>query len=623
MAHDVFISYSSKDKPIADGVCANLEAAGIRCWMAPRDIAPGEDWPTAIATAISLSRIMVLVFSANSNSSADVGRELILASNSNLVIIPFKIENIQPEPGKQYYLARTHWLDAMNPPTREQITILVNRVKSIFPATGPAEPDRAIPTSPPPKPAQKESRPRLQNILLLGGLIALGIFAGFFFIIRYIEQINPSASTPTLTTASTLAPSSVPALTHTIAPALVSNTSIPVNIPTVPNKTQVVVFSDWIVDDTKGLNALLKILNDSHPDIQFTDPWASFSCAGCEVQNQMLSGNPPDSFQTPIGQQFIDAWVIPGYMEPLDDVFAQYGLNDAFPKSILGFASYNGHPWSVPVNIRRNNVVWYNKAIFEKYGVQVSDIETFAGWEAAARKFKAAGISPLALGDSSSWTAALLFEDVLAGTLGADKYLGLWTGTTNWNGPEVKQALENFKMMLQYVNTDHASLTWYKALRTVIDGKAAMTVIGDWANGALLEDNATGYAWTETPGTKSIYVAVADSYGIPKNAKHPEAMKELLDTLGSKSGQEAFNRYDGSLCARTDCDYSKFSAYQKSAAVDLSQDTIVPSVIQGVATNQGWSTAFDSIISAFVAGQDVKTAQSDLAQACMNAGVCQ
>jgi hypothetical protein len=56
MAHDVFISYSSKDKPLADGICANLEAVGIRCWTAPRDIGPGEDWPTAIWTRTRIKK---------------------------------------------------------------------------------------------------------------------------------------------------------------------------------------------------------------------------------------------------------------------------------------------------------------------------------------------------------------------------------------------------------------------------------------------------------------------------------------------------------------------------------------------------------------------------------------
>ena len=138
MTHDIFISYSSKDKPIADGICANLEAAGLRCWIAPRDITPGDDWPIAITAAISTSKVMVLVFSANSNASADVRREIILAANSKLVIIPFKIEDVVPEIGKQYYLARTHWLEAMNPPTRDQIKVLVETARAFLPAFEPA-----------------------------------------------------------------------------------------------------------------------------------------------------------------------------------------------------------------------------------------------------------------------------------------------------------------------------------------------------------------------------------------------------------------------------------------------------------------------------------------------------
>jgi hypothetical protein len=132
MAHDVFISYSNKDKPIADGITANLEAAGLRCWIAPRDIGPGEDWPTAITKGIAASRVMVLVFSHNANMSDEVGRELYLAANSKLIIIPFMIENVKPEAGKAYYMGRTHWLDAMNPPTQEQIGQLIERVTSLL-----------------------------------------------------------------------------------------------------------------------------------------------------------------------------------------------------------------------------------------------------------------------------------------------------------------------------------------------------------------------------------------------------------------------------------------------------------------------------------------------------------
>jgi hypothetical protein len=75
MAHDVFISYSSKDKPIADAICATMEQNGVRCWIAPRDIQPGADWGESIIHAIAGSRVMVLVLSHFSNASQQVKRE--------------------------------------------------------------------------------------------------------------------------------------------------------------------------------------------------------------------------------------------------------------------------------------------------------------------------------------------------------------------------------------------------------------------------------------------------------------------------------------------------------------------------------------------------------------------
>ena len=72
MAHDVFVSYSVKDKATADAICATLEANGIRVWIAPRDVMPGSDWGESIIEAIEQSKVMILVFSANSNSSPQI-----------------------------------------------------------------------------------------------------------------------------------------------------------------------------------------------------------------------------------------------------------------------------------------------------------------------------------------------------------------------------------------------------------------------------------------------------------------------------------------------------------------------------------------------------------------------
>src|SRR5271163_455626 len=82
VAHDVFVSYSHHDKPQADAVCATLEAKGIRCWIAPRDVIPGQEWGAAIVDAIQSSRVMVLVFSSHANASPQIRREVQLAVNA-------------------------------------------------------------------------------------------------------------------------------------------------------------------------------------------------------------------------------------------------------------------------------------------------------------------------------------------------------------------------------------------------------------------------------------------------------------------------------------------------------------------------------------------------------------
>jgi DNA-binding beta-propeller fold protein YncE len=130
VAHDVFISYSHHDKPAADAVCATLEADGIRCWIAPRDVVPGQDWGEAIVDAIRSSRVMVLVFSQHANASPQIKREVERAVNAETVLIPFRIEDVAPERGLEYFLGTPHWLDAMTPPLESHLERLATAVKT-------------------------------------------------------------------------------------------------------------------------------------------------------------------------------------------------------------------------------------------------------------------------------------------------------------------------------------------------------------------------------------------------------------------------------------------------------------------------------------------------------------
>lgn len=129
MAHDVFVSYSQKDKPVADAVVAGLEQGGIRCWVAPRDIQPGSSWGESIVEAIGKSRFMVIILSRNSNKSKQVVREVERAVSSNVIIIPFRIDKNNPTGAMSYFLSTEHWLDALTPPLEEHIQRLTETIQ--------------------------------------------------------------------------------------------------------------------------------------------------------------------------------------------------------------------------------------------------------------------------------------------------------------------------------------------------------------------------------------------------------------------------------------------------------------------------------------------------------------
>ena len=147
MSHDLFISYSTMDKPTADAVCAALERAGIRCWMAPRDILPGRIWGEAIIDAIRHSSLMVVVFSSSSNASAQVLREIERAVSKGIAILPFRIENVEPSGSMEYFLATPHWLDAITPPLDRHIQSMVRTVELLL-AQEPVGVKRAVPSPP-------------------------------------------------------------------------------------------------------------------------------------------------------------------------------------------------------------------------------------------------------------------------------------------------------------------------------------------------------------------------------------------------------------------------------------------------------------------------------------------
>lgn len=112
MDHDIFISYSSKQKSIADGVCHYLEENGFKCWMALRDIPVGSEYGDLIEEAIKTSKVVVLVFSQAASISKWVKGEINVAFTEDKPILPFRIDETEIKGGFRVMLNQMHWIDA-------------------------------------------------------------------------------------------------------------------------------------------------------------------------------------------------------------------------------------------------------------------------------------------------------------------------------------------------------------------------------------------------------------------------------------------------------------------------------------------------------------------------------
>jgi hypothetical protein len=275
MAHDVFVSHSAKDKAVSDALVARLEAEGIRCWVAPRDVVPGADWGESIIDAIESSRIMVLIFSASANGSPQIKREIERAVDKGVYTIPFRIEDVQPTKALEYFISTAHWLDAFSQPLGQHLDSLARTLKAILstPRAGsteevvpprpfmapPPPPPPSVPIPPSPSYAAPPSRPSPEPVapqpprktnwtLIIGGILALLLIAGVVVTAAVFYLLR--------------APSTAPQVSSSPAPARLSPPSKLIAPPNAPQETK----PKFAAENTDGIppeKALKKLALDT------------------------------------------------------------------------------------------------------------------------------------------------------------------------------------------------------------------------------------------------------------------------------------------------------------------------------------------------------------------------
>lgn len=379
------------------------------------------------------------------------------------------------------------------------------------------------------------------------------------------------------------------------------------------------VFTWWTEGGEKaGLDGLVSTFDKDYPQYTFVNgavAGGAGSNAKAVLASRLQTQDPPDTFQAHAGAELSD-YIAAGQIQDVSALYDEEGWQDVFPQGVIDALTVEGKIYSVPANIHRANVVWANPTVLKDAGItKVPD--SIDAWIADMEKLKSSGIeAPLAV--ATDWTQVQLLETILISDLGPDGYSGLWTGDTDWASSEVTDALEHYKTVLSYSNTDRAGLDWPDAAKYVTDGKAAYTVMGDWTAGAFKEQglvDGKDYTWFPVPGQEGVFDFLADSFTLPVGAPNEEGAKAWLKTVGGADGQQAFNTKKGSIPVRTDADPSAYDPYQQEAIKAFSQDEIVPSLAHGAAAPVAWLTDISSAVGQFGQTTDVGQLQDALVAA--------
>lgn len=340
--------------------------------------------------------------------------------------------------------------------------------------------------------------------------------------------------------------------------------------------------------------------------------WKDFSVAGGGGQSAMMvlkaravSGNPPTSAQ--IKGFDIQEWTKLGFLTSLDDIAIEGGWDSLLPKSISDTMKYEGRYVAAPVNIHRVNWLWVNPKVMEKVGVSIP--RTWDEFFIAADAIKAAGYIPLAHG-RQPWQDATVFESIALATLGADDYYKAFVelDLDVLSGEKMVQVFSAFKKVRGYIDGAALGRDWNVATQMVMNGEAAMQLMGDWVKGELTvagKVSGEDYVCVPAPGTDGMFSYNVDSFVFFKShdPSRGQGQKELAKTIMSKSFQEAFNYSKGSLPARTDVSMARFDdcAFQSKTAFTMAEGSknLLPSLSADMSTTSYIRDAMIDVISEF------------------------
>lgn len=320
------------------------------------------------------------------------------------------------------------------------------------------------------------------------------------------------------------------------------------------------IFSWWVArGEVEALEALLDVHARHHPDVEVINAAATNADrARMRLDQRFAQGDPPDTFQTNAGFD-LTRWVTvdggsaaQSKLEGLGWFFADEDLD--LPGEVIDAVSFAGEPYAVPLNLHRNNSLFYNVAVLERHGLAVPT--SFAELLAACGVLDAAGVRCFAAGGRDPWALGiLLWANVMIASAGPEYHREFFAGVRDPNEAALERIVDDLFALWAYVGADAFDTPWTDAVMQVGDGDAAFTVMGDWAKGllgTLGKVPGDEFGQVPFPGTQGTFVFTMDAFPLALGGRERDATIDLLRVIASPEGQLAFNVVKGSIPTRYD-----------------------------------------------------------------------
>ncbi|KVZ42884.1 ABC transporter substrate-binding protein [Burkholderia ubonensis] len=355
--------------------------------------------------------------------------------------------------------------------------------------------------------------------------------------------------------------------------------------------------------------------------------WKDFAVAGgagaaamTALKTKVISGDAPSAAQ--IKGPLIQDWAEQGVLVNIDQATSDWKQN--LPPEIDKIMKYKGHTVGAPFSVHRVNWLYINKAALDKVGAKAP--ATWPEFFAVADKLKAAGIQPVAMG-GQPWQDLTLWEDVVLSQGPAFYKKALVDlDQATLTSPQMLDVFNTVRKIQGYFDSGRNGRDWNLATAMVINGKAGMQFMGDWAKGEFEtagKKAGKDYICAPVPGTANAFTFNVDSFVFfqqkGQSAATPGQLA-LAKTIMTPDFQEQFSLLKGSVPVRLGVKMDKFDDCAKKSYADeqtaIKSGGFVPSLAHGMAQGDATAGAITDVVTKFMnSQQDSKSAVAALAKA--------